>query len=545
MRRARTLLALGIAAALAVPVASNGADGILSTFAGTTPGFAGDGAPADQALLNQPRGMALMGDGTVLVADSSNHRVRRVAPNGIITTVVGDGTPAFFGDGGAAFAAQLDTPTDVLGAPDGGYWIADSGNNRIRRVAPDGTITTFAGSGSGPGLGGDGGPATAARLSGPRELSLMPDGAVLIVDTGNHRLRRVGTDGIITTVAGTTQGRGGDGGPATAAQLSAPTGAAVMPDGGMLIADTGNNVVRRISAAGVIATVAGVGPAGFAGDGDPARLAALAAPADVAALGANGGYLVIDGQNNRVRRITPLGAIFTISGGGPGLGGDGGPASAGLMRAPQAIQFAPGGGVLVADTGNSRVRKLSDVGQIPAPVRARSLSVTPVSGNVVVRPTGTPTAIPLREPDLAPHLSQVDARAGKLTVGVRDLKGAPASADVSGGQFRLDSPPTGAVIADLRLNEPLACSKAKSTKATAKKTRRLRIRVKGRYRTIGTYASAVASGTAWTITDACDRTVVKVTEGTVIVRNRRNGRYLTVKAGQRRTILKSGKVLKG
>ncbi len=538
-----------LAVACTVPLLALGADGTITTFAGSVPGFAGDGDQANRALLNAPQGIGLTPDGVVLIADTANNRVRRVGTDGIITTVVAqDGDAGFGGDGGPALDATLNKPTDVL-VGDGGYWIADAGNHSIRRVGADNTIVTVAGDGT-PGLSGDGGPAAAARLNNPRELNLMADGSLLIADTGNHRIRRVAPDGTISTFAGTGPGLSGDGGPATNAALNAPTGTTTLPDGSVLIADTGNDRVRRVAPNGVITTAAG-SVRGFAGEGDPARVARLAAPADVQAIGRNGGYLIVDADNNRVRRVTPLGAILTVSGGAPGLHGDNGPASAGLLTTPRAIQSAPGGGVLVADTGNSRIRKLSDVGALPAPRRGRWLSVRPTTGRVNVRPLGAPTTIALREADIAPHRSQVDARTGALTVGVLGPARRPVNAWVAGTQFRMDSPPKGSVIADLRLNEPIACGtasvkKAKATKAVRrKKTRRLRIRVKGRYRTIGSFASAVASGTAWNITDACDRTVIRVTEGRVVVRNRRTGKILTVRAGQRVTILKSGRVVRG
>ncbi len=546
----RSLVTLtALTAACAVPFVASGADGTITTFAGSTRGFAGDGGEATQALLDAPQGMGLAPDGVVLIADTENNLIRRVGTDGIITTVAGRfGEAGFDGDGGRATDTALNRPTDVL-VGGGGYWIADSANNRIRRVRPDGTMVTVAGDGT-AGLSGDGGPATSARLDNPRELSTMADGSLLVADTGNHRIRRVAPDGTISTFAGTGPGFSGDGGPATNAALNAPTGTTTMPDGSVLIADTGNDRIRRVAPNGVITTIAG-SQRGFSGEGDPARAANLAAPADVQATGPNGGYLIIDADNNRVRRVTPLGAIFTVSGGVPGLHGDNGPASAGLLNRPRAIQSAPGGGVLVADTGNSRIRRLSDVGALPAPARGRWLSVTPAAGNVTVQPTGDPATIALREPDIAPHRSQVDARSGALTVGVLGPARKPANAWVSGTRFRMDSPRTGSIIADLRLNEPIVCrttsvKKANATKATkTKRTRRLRIRVKGRYRTIGSFASAVASGTAWNITDACDRTVIRVTEGRVVVRNRRTGKILTVRAGQRVTILKSGRVVRG
>ena len=535
----RVSICLACASLTLLPAVAGAADGTITTFAGTVSGFAGDGGPANQALLDQPEGMGIAPDGSVYIADAQNHRIRRVAPNGIITTIAGDGVQGLGGDGGNAFDATFDTPTDVAFGADGSYYIADSGNHRIRRVAPDGVISTFAGTVRG--LAGDSGLATSARMDTPRELAIAPDGALLVVDAGNHRIRRVAS-GVITTVAGTTAGLSGDGGPATAAQLNTPKGVTVTADGGMLIADAGNHRVRKVAANGSIRTVAGTA-SGFTGDGGRATAGALSGPADVVEI-ANGGFLVADLANNRIRRVTPLGTIFTVSGGGAGLGGDGGPASAGQLRAPAALQFAPGGGILVGDTANHRIRRLSDIGQVPDPQRLRSVGVRPFSGAVSVRPTGTSAFIALKEQDLTANASDVNANAGALDVTVRNGSGGLNTARVSGGSFRATQAASAAVLTDLRLTETLSCG-AKATQATAKKTRRLRVRVKGKFRTIGRYASAIARGTAWTITDSCDRTVIRVTEGTVTVRNRRTGRLLSVSAGQRRTILSTGRVLNG
>jgi hypothetical protein len=541
-------LRLALAAlALAVAAAGSGlaADGTISTFAGTVGGFAGDGEPATAALLNQPEGMAVAPDGAVLIADSRNHRIRRVAPDGRISTVVGDGTQALGGDGGMAFNASLDTPTDVAFGADGSYFIADSGNHRIRRVAPSGVITTFAGTVQG--LAGDGGPATAARMNSPRELATTSDGALLVADAGNHRIRRIAS-GIITTVAGTSGGFSGDGGPATAAQLNNPRGVTATADGGYLIADAGNNRVRNVGADGIIRTVAGTG-AGFAGDGSLATFGALSGPSDVAEI-SNGGFLVVDTANNRVRRVTPLGTIFTIVGDTAGLAGDGGPASAGLLNTPNALQFAPGGGILVGDTANHRVRKVTDLGQLPDPAVVRSLGVKPVAGNVAVRPRTTNGFIPLRETDLAPNGSVVDANQGTLDVTVRDPSGALLTAQVASGGFLATQPASNLSLADLRLSDPLTgcrgtrkVTAARAHGLSGRTSRRLKVRVKGRFRTVGRYASAIARGTAWTIVDGCDRTVIRVTEGTVTVRIRRTGRLLMVRRGQTRTILFNGRVV--
>jgi streptogramin lyase len=224
-------------------------DGTVSTFAGDgTPDFGGDGGAATAAHLRFPSGVSVARDGGVLIADTGNNRIRRVAPSGIITTVAGDGTAGFSGDGGAATAARLDTPFGVAAAPDGGVLIADNENHRIRRVSPSGTIVTVAGTGT-LGYSGDGGPATSSALAFPMSVTVAPDGSILVADMYNHRIRRIRPAGRIDTLAGTsTAGFSGDGALATTAQLTSPMGVAATPDGDVLIADSSNHRVRRVDA---------------------------------------------------------------------------------------------------------------------------------------------------------------------------------------------------------------------------------------------------------------------------------------------------------
>jgi glucose/arabinose dehydrogenase len=282
-------------------------NGTLATIAGTNRnGFNGDGGPATSALLNLPMGVAVQPDGGVLIADSNNHRIRRVSPAGTITTVAGDGTEGFAGDGGRATAAELDLPVDVAATRDGGFLIADYGNDRIRRVSPAGAITTVAGTGA-EGFSGDGGPATAAKLGFPDSVSATADGGFLISDYEYNRVRRVSPTGTITTVAGSGGlGQGafaGDGGPASEARFDSISDAVETPDGGLLISDTGNNRVRRVSPTGTVTTVAGIGGwGGFAGDGGLATLARLSGPSGLAVT-ANGGVLLADTGNHRVRLV--------------------------------------------------------------------------------------------------------------------------------------------------------------------------------------------------------------------------------------------------
>ncbi|MFE9898609.1 hypothetical protein ACFYPT_40415, partial [Streptomyces sp. NPDC005529] len=187
----------------------------MTTIAGTgQPDFSGDGGPAHQATLNCPRGVAVGPDGTVYIADTMSSRVRRIGADGIITTLAGTGQNGFSGDGGPARQATLSSPEGVSVGPDGTVYIADTFNQRVRRIGADGIITTLAGTGQ-PAFGGDGGPAHQALLGYPTSVAVASDGTVYIADTSNQRVRRIGADGIITTLAGTGQPAfGGDGGPA-------------------------------------------------------------------------------------------------------------------------------------------------------------------------------------------------------------------------------------------------------------------------------------------------------------------------------------------
>ena len=279
-------------------------DGTIRTVAGT--GFygdSGDAGPATAAQIKDPLGVAVMPDGGFLIADGGAGRVRRVLPDGTITTVAGNGTRGYSGDGGPATAAEIFDPYGVAVMPDGGFLIAD-GDYVVRRVFPDGTITTVAGNAT-PGFSGDGGPATASRLNVVYSVAVTADGGFLIADSGNRRVRRVSPTGIITTVAGTgVQGSSGDGGAATAAQLNDPDGIASTPDGGFLIADFFGNRVRWVSPTGVITTVAGTGAASVFrdGDGGPATAANIDMPFGVAVT-PSGGFVFSEEGNAAVRLV--------------------------------------------------------------------------------------------------------------------------------------------------------------------------------------------------------------------------------------------------
>ena len=346
-----TLATVLAAAGLAAPGAWAGT-GFAFTAAGTSGGLSGDGGPATAAQLAFPSGVAALPGGGYLVADTSNHRIRHVGADGTITTVAGT-SEGDSGDGGPATAAQLDNPNGVAATADGGLLIASMHNFRVRRVAPDGTITTVAGTTAG--LSGDGGPATGAQLDAPFAVSVTGSGGFLVADADNGRIRQVASDGTITTVAGTTPGLSGDGAAATAAQLDFPTGVAATADGGFLIADSDNARIRRVGPGGTITTVAGT-TFGYAGDGGPATAARLDFPSGVTPT-AVGGFLIADAENHRVRHVSAAGTITTITGTGvAGQGGDGGPAGAAQLNFPAGVAATFGGGVLVADAANDRVR---------------------------------------------------------------------------------------------------------------------------------------------------------------------------------------------
>ena len=279
--------------------------GIIHVFAGGSYNGLGDGGPAMAAQLNEPSGIAFDGMGNAYIADTYNNRVRKVNTAGIITTIAGNGTPGGSGDGLMGTAAQLNLPNAVATDAKGNVYICDQYNNSIRMVNTSGIITTFAGTYSG--FGGDGGPATTAQLYQPSGVAVDNAGNVYISDKVNSRIRMVNTAGIITSIAGTLSGNGysGDGGPATAAQVNIPNGLTVDAVGNLYIADYFNNRIRQINTAGIINTVAGNGNAGFSGDGGPATLAEIAYPTGVA-VSPSGNLYIADFSNSKIRMVTNI-----------------------------------------------------------------------------------------------------------------------------------------------------------------------------------------------------------------------------------------------
>ena len=331
---------------------------VIRTVAGSTD--VTDAIPAVEASLHAARGLAVDSLGYVYLAESGNDRIRRIDPSGSVTTVVGTGNWGFGGDGGPASLAQLWNPEDVSTGAFGSVFVADRSNNRVRRIDRSGVITTFAGNGICC-YRGDGGLATDAALL-PR--SLVADVAGNVFVSTSYRVRKIDTSGIITTVAGTgSRGDSGDGGPATQAEMGYSLDVAVDRAGNLYIADIENHRVRRVDTFGRISTVAGVGRQGYSGDGGPATNAELSRPSGLA-VSQSGTVYIADTNNRRVRRVDASGAITTVGGTGDyGSTGDGGPATEARLANPTAVEIDRSGSLYVIESG-SRVRKIDASGTI-------------------------------------------------------------------------------------------------------------------------------------------------------------------------------------
>jgi sugar lactone lactonase YvrE len=327
-----------------------------------------------------PHGLTVDGQGGIYIADNTSHRVYRLdLETGLCTLIAGTGERGFSGDGGPATSAKLSFPVSVALDTEGNLYIADTANHRVRRVdAATGIITTVAGNGNN-GFGGDGGPATEAMLNGPHGVGVDGAGRLYIADTNNNRVRVVEPTGVIRTVAGNGYtGFLGDTGRAVRANLSRPTFLAVSPDGILYISDTNNNRVRRVDPkTGIITRYAGSWTGQELGDRGPAHRARLNDPAQIA-LDARGNLYISDAFQHRVRRVDAMtGIITTVAGQGvQGSDGDGGPALKARIGRPSGLTVDPDGNVYVMDTVGTRLRKIdARTGiitslTVPAPVKA-------------------------------------------------------------------------------------------------------------------------------------------------------------------------------
>ena len=384
------------------------AAGTISSVAGNgTFGFGGDGGMATSAQLGDPFLLATDAMGRVYITDTNNNRIRRVELDGTITTVAGTGLNGFSGDGGPATKAELAKPDGVAIDGTGRIFIADTYNNRIRMVDAAGVITTVAGDG------------TAAVLQKPNGIAVDGNGGVVIADTYNRRIRRVDlATGTLTTIAGNGSfGYSGDGGPATSATLSFPYGITVDSTGQVIFGDTSNNRVRAFTIGGNISTIAGTGTAGFSGDGGQATAAKIDQPYAVAQ-DPQGRLLFVDWNNHRVRRIDAGGVITTVVGSGvQGASGDAAAATSAQLDFPIGVAVDANGLISIADTNNERVRRVDPTTGI----------ITTIAGKIDPDGTGPVAKGRLADPQALAVASSLTLVAGGTSGTLEAIRGGTVS----------------------------------------------------------------------------------------------------------------------
>ena len=360
--------------------------GVIHTLAGTgQQGFGGDGGSALLASFRFPRSVAADRAGNVFVADSRDHRIRKIDAEGTITTLAGTGARGYSGDGGPATEARLAFPVGVAVDATGNVYVAEGENHRIRKIDAEGTITTLAGTGE-RGYGGDGGSAAEAQLAYPAGVAVDAAGSLYVADSWNHRIRRIDPAGTITTYAGSgTRGYRGDGGAAIRSWMAYPSGVAADAAGNVYVADNWNHRIRRIDASRIITTVAGRGDDGDGGDGGPAAAASLAYPVAVGTGRAGSVYTVsysFETANHRVRMIDASGMISAFAGTGEeGYEGDRGPAAEARLAYPTGVAAGPNGSVYIADARNSIVRVVRPSPGFRVPLGKSGESVALVVGS--------------------------------------------------------------------------------------------------------------------------------------------------------------------
>jgi sugar lactone lactonase YvrE len=364
MRRALRLLCISLLSVLAAQAQK----GSIVTVAG---GFLGDHRSALDGSFAFPDGVALDTAGNLYVADTDNCVIRVVNARGTVTTFAGTGFCGYSGDGGRATAAMLDNPSALAFDPQGNLLVTDTGNSRIRKIDGSGTITTIAGNGT-FGYSGDGGPATQASLGAPRGIASDAAGSMYIADSSNFVIRLVDSAGTIHTVAGNhTSGHNGDNGPATAAQIGSPNGVAVDSSGNFYIADS-NNYIRKVDTTGTITTVAGTGFSGNTGDGGPGTSAAIGFPQAVLASG-NVLYIGTSSSVWVLDLATGIIHLYAGAANANGYAGDGGLAVSAYFNNVAAFALDGSGNLLLADSENDRVREINSGSQVVSTIAGGSL----------------------------------------------------------------------------------------------------------------------------------------------------------------------------
>ena len=375
---------------------------IVTVVGNGTSGYGGDNGPALSAMIN-PYSFTIDGYGNIYIADNTNYRVRKVNTSGIITTIAGNGNPGHSGDGGLATNAMIGAAIGVLADSAGNVYFSEGVAQTIRKVDNVGVISTIAGNGT-SGFSGDGGPATAAQLAGPNSILMDKKGNIYVCDLINNHIRKISTTGIITSIAGTgvgiAGGYSGDGGPATAANLKYPGFACWGPNGDLYFCQWPHAVVRRIDTFGIITTVAGNGTPGYSGDGGPATNAQMNKPTGIA-VDTSGNLYIAECNTHVLRKVDKAtGIISTIAGvGTAGYSGDGGPASAAQFYTPDCLFFDRAGNLYVNDYGNSLIRRITynpvSVGEVGRP-EAPVIFPNPVPGILHIDDLGGTTAYTLR-----------------------------------------------------------------------------------------------------------------------------------------------------
>ncbi|MDX2043330.1 MAG: BACON domain-containing carbohydrate-binding protein [Acidobacteriota bacterium] len=397
---------------------------IISTFAGNgLAGNTGDGAAAVGARLFFPTGIAADADGNLYVADSANNRVRKITPAGVILPFAGNGMLGSSGDGGQAADATFNQPQSVAVDSTGNVYISDTGNHRIRKVAPSGVITTVAGTGT-DGFSGDGGPATQALLNLPFQVAVDSAGNLFIADASNRRVRKVTVStGVITTIAGDGRvGTGGDGGEATKAQFLLPYGVTVDRSGVIYILDAFDGRVRRVATNGTISNYVGTGNFGYRGDGGPATSAEID-PQSFITTDADGNLYIADLFNHVIRKVTATtGIISTVVGTGVGgFSGDGSAPRNAQLAFPNDVAFDRSGNMYIADLNNQRVRKIINAGTLKtvASVSAASFQGETLTSDMIAAAFGSNLATSVQVGTTVP----LPTTLGNTSVRVRDALG--------------------------------------------------------------------------------------------------------------------------
>ena len=459
--RQRYLVLLLALFTLLIAQSISAAQGDIKTVAGNgTAGSSGDGGAATSAQLNGSTGIAIDEAGNIYIADSENHVVRKVDPNGVISTAAGTGEEGFLGgDGGLATNARLSTPSGVDVDKAGNLFIADQGNMRVRKVDTNGIISTVAGTGFVLNDGINGIAAIAADLTWPTDVAFDETGNLFIVTKGDHRVFKVDTNGIITTVVGykapdgeSAFGFSGDGGAATSAKLDEPSSVAVDGAGNIFIADYLNRRIRKVDTNGIITTFAGGATHGESGDGGPASNATLSRPTGVT-VDEEGNVFIADKLFSRIRKVDTDGIISTVVGSGTnGFSGDGGAATSAELNNPHGVAFDRTGNLYISDQENQRIRMVEAIGAgltntiVVEEGTAGSLAIGTSKSGVISVTIGA-NALPPGSPQTTFEL--IKQGATQATAGLFKIGGVA---------FTLNAYQDGQLLENFTFNEPLQIS---------------------------------------------------------------------------------------